>query len=102
MNITVNHTLSFEQALKCSKNIIDRLKEEHSDRITNLVQMWNGNISNFSFRIAGMNIDGTLTVFSDRIEIHGNLPAAAFLFKRMIEETIQRHAEKMLKNCPKS
>ncbi len=99
MNISLSHNLSVEKALICSKNILNQLKEDHSDRISNLVQMWNGTVSEFSFRIAGMNISGTLSVFSDRIEIKGDLPAAAFLFKKMIEDTFQRHAAKILKDC---
>jgi len=99
MNIKIEHQLSADKVLACSKTLIDSLKEEHSDRITHLVQIWNENESNFSFRLSGFNIEGKLIVNKDNIEITGTLPLAAMLFKKMIEETIRNHAEKMLKEC---
>ena len=88
-----------KKILGCAKTLIDTLREEHSDRISQVVQMWNGNVSNFSFRVSGFKFEGVLTVFPNNIEISGKLPLGAMLFKKLIEETIKRHAKEMIDKC---
>ena len=99
MNIKIDHNLATEKALACSKTLLEKLREEQSDKISNVVQLWNGNVSNFSFRVSGFKIEGTLTVTEKNIIINGKLPLAAMLFKGIIEETIKKHADKMIFQC---
>ncbi len=99
MKITIKHNLQGENAINCAKNILDGLKEEHKDKISNLVQIWTGNKSKFSFRLKGISVTGTIVVNFDDIEISGKLPFAAMLFQGVIEDTIKKNAHKMLTEC---
>ena len=63
------------------------------------MQLWNGNVSKFSFRVSGFKIEGTLTVTEKNIIINGKLPLTAMLFKSIIEDTIKKHADKMISQC---
>jgi len=99
MNIKIKHNLQGEKALNCAKHILDGLKEEHQDKISNLVQIWTGNKSKFSFRLKGISVTGTIVVNSDNLEISGKLPFAAMLFQGVIEDTIKKNADKMLTEC---
>jgi hypothetical protein len=61
-----------------------------------LHEEWDGNMSKFHFSAMGFPVSGTLTVKASQVEISGNLPFAAMLFKGKIESTIKDHAEKLL------
>ncbi len=99
MKVTVNHNLSQEKLLECSKNLLDNLRKEHGDNISNIVQLWTGYNCKFSFRIKGLAISGTITVNEHDVIVDGKLPVAAMLFKGMIEDTIKKHTEEMINNC---
>lgn len=99
MKIIIEHKLQEDNALCCAKKILDELKEEHHDKISNLVQMWTDNESQFSFRLKGISITGTIRVNAGNIEIFGSLPFAARIFQGVIEDAIKKNAQKMLDNC---
>lgn len=99
MNIRINHNLQLFDAVVCAKNILDNLREEHSDKISNVVQRWTGNVSKFSFRLKNFNVTGTINVSDSYVEISGRLPFAAMMFKGLIENTVKNNAQKMLNKC---
>ncbi len=99
MEIIIKHNLEQDKVLECSKNILEHLRTEHAGKITNIVEVWTGYTSEFSFRFKSMSIRGTIQVNSDNIKITGKLPMAAMLFKGLIEETIRREANKLVKEC---
>jgi 3-methyladenine DNA glycosylase AlkC len=44
------------------QNLLADTKKEHSDKISDLQENWNGNTGEFSLTIMGFSISGTLTV----------------------------------------
>jgi len=101
MQLSVQHMNPQDQMLTCSKNLLTQLQEEHKGRISEVVQIWNGYDSKFSFKISGFSIDGTLSVKKDKLEISGKLPFGARLFKGMIEDTILKNMRELVQNCKK-
>ncbi len=99
MKILLKHDVGISKATDCSKKILDTLKEKHKDKISNMVQNWTGNKSDFSFKVMNFNIKGTLVVNEKDIVISAKLPLGASLFKGMIEKTIKEHSDEMIKKC---
>lgn len=99
MKIIIKHDLSKMDAVKCSKNILESLRHEHAEKITNVVEVWTENKSEFSFRFNNLSITGNIEVKTEQIEISGKLPLAAKLFKALIENTIKKEARKLLNKC---
>ncbi len=99
MQLSVNHTNPKDKMLECSKKLLDQLKEQHKGRISHVTQIWTGYDSKFSFRISNFNVEGTICVKEDKLEINGRLPLAARLFKGMIEDTIIKSMKQLVIDC---
>ena len=96
LNIAVPHSLPQGEAVQRIKHLLDEVRTQFADRITNLHENWDGNMGTFSFSAMGVHVSGTLTVMASQVEIAGKLPLAAMLFKRKIESTIRHRAEALL------
>lgn len=96
LTVVVSHNLPQDEAIKRVKNLLNDIKRQFIDKIRDLYEEWNGNRSNFSFTVVGFSVSGILTVKTSQVELSGNLPFAAMLFKDKIESTIRDHAETLL------
>ena len=90
------HQLSQDEALKRARGILDQVKTEFADQISNLREEWIENTCQFSFSVKGFSVSGTLTVNSSEVELSGNLPWAVALFGGKIESMIRERAETLL------
>ncbi len=95
--MSVQHHLTQEEALQRIQNLLEDTKKEHSDKISELQENWNGNVGEFSLTIMGFSISGKLIVTPSTVDIEATLPFAASLFKGKIKELIAERAEKLLK-----
>lgn len=95
-NTTVQHRLAPDDAVRRIKTLLGEVKTQHADKIRDLHEEWDGAIGKFRFSIMGNAVSGTLAVTASQVEISGNLPFAALLFKGKIEATIKDHLEKRL------
>jgi hypothetical protein len=96
LNIVLSHGLTQDEALKRIKNLLADVKTQFSDKIGDLKEQWDGNAGRFSFSAMGLPISGTLTVKPSTVELNGNLPFAAALFKGKIESTIRERVKTLL------
>ena len=96
INLTVSHRLSQEEALKRVQGLLEDLRSQYSDQISDLREQWSNNICRFSFSAMGSSVSGTLTVTPSSVELSGDLPWAASLFKGKIESAIKKQAETLL------
>jgi hypothetical protein len=95
-NMTVPHRLTRDEAVKRVKSLLNGVKTRYADQIADLREEWDGDVGKFRFSAMGFPVSGTLTVKPSQVEISGDLPFAAMLFKGKIESTIKDHAEKLL------
>lgn len=96
ISLSVSHRLPQEEALNRIKKLLGEVKQQFADKISNMHESWNGNTGKFSFLAMGFAVSGILIVKSSEIELTGNLPFAATLFKGKIESTIRERAEILL------
>lgn len=96
LNLTIPHQLGRQQATERIHHFIEQLREDYGDQVSNLSQSWNGNALDFGFHAYGLAIQGTMTVNDEHLQLDGNLPTAAFLFKGKIESAIRKELSKLL------
>ena len=96
LNMVVSHRLTQDEAVKRIKTLLGEVKNQFTDKISDLREEWNGNRGNFSFSVMGFSVAGILIVKPSEVELSGNLPLAASFFKGKIESTIRERAETLL------
>ena len=96
LNLSVPHKLSQQDAMKRIKGLLEKVKTEHGDKISNLREEWTGHVGTFSFSAMGFSVAGTLEVTPTDVQFSGDLPFAASLFKNKIETTIRDRATELL------
>ena len=96
LNMTVPHHLSQDEALKRIQGLLNNVRTQFADKISDLHEEWNDNVGTFSFSAMGMPVSGTLIVKPSEVELSGDLPFLAALYKSKIESTIRQQAETLL------
>ena len=96
LNMTVPHRLSQDEALKRIQGLLNNVRTQFADKISDLREEWTGNVGAFRFSAMGMPVSGTLTVKPSEVEFSGDLPALPALHKAKIESTIRQQAETLL------
>jgi hypothetical protein len=96
IQVEENHTLGQKIALERIKNLLDSLKADFGQNISDLKENWNGSRGDFSFRAMGMKVEGQVMVGHDLVKLEGKIPLAALPFKSTIENTIREEIKKLL------
>jgi hypothetical protein len=96
LNMTIDHKLTQDEAIKRIKTLLSSVKTQFADKISDLYEEWNGHTGKFSFSALNLNVSGTVTVNTSQVELAGNIPLLALPFKGKIESTIKERAETLL------
>lgn len=96
LNIIIPHSLSPDEAASRIRRLLNDLKTQHADRITDLHEEWTGHTGIFTCSVMGLSVSGTLMISPSEVEITGHLPLAAMLFQGKLESMIQEHAAELL------
>ena len=96
INITVAHTLTQAEAAERIRKRLEEVKTQFVDKIEDMHEEWNGNSCKFSLSVMGLTASGTMNVKEAEVEIVGQLPFEAFLFKNKIESVIKDKLKQML------
>ena len=94
--MSVPHKLSQEDAMKRIKGLLENVKREHSDKISDVREQWTDNVGTFSLSAMGFAVSGTIAVTPTDVQVSGELPFAASFFKNRIETTIRERATELL------
>jgi hypothetical protein len=97
INLSVPHTLGQEEAKRRAANLMADSRTRFADKISDVVESWNGYIDTFSFKAMGFSVSGTLEIQPSQILIEMNLPLAAYPLKGRIESEILTHARELLR-----
>ncbi len=95
-SVTVPHQMGREAAQEKLDRLMTRVSEMYRDQVKDIEQSWEGNTLNFSFRTMGMTISGKSIVEENQVDVKGDLPFAAMLFKGKIENDIRSQLVKLL------
>jgi len=96
LSIDFPHSLGQEEASRRLKDKLDQVQTAYHDRVTELQAGWNGDTYSYGFKILGMKIAGTVTVAADAVKTTTELPLAAMIFKKPIEERVRQEMGTLL------
>ena len=96
VNVTVPHALGTAEARSRIEQAIAEARTRYADRVSDLSERWEGDRGEFSARAMGFNVKGRIAVGPDQVEINGDIPLAAAMFKGQIEAMIRERATKLL------
>ena len=95
-NVQVPHSLGQDAAKARMDSFLETMEKKYKDQISDMDGSWSDNILNFSFNTFGIKINGKMTVAEDNVQMDGELPFAAMMFKGKIASGIQEALEKAL------
>jgi hypothetical protein len=88
-HVHVPHTLSAEEARHRLEKFAGILRQKFQDSVSDLDQLWEGDTLQFKFTAYGIPIQGGIAVTDTALQVAGDLPLTAMLFKGRIESAIQ-------------
>lgn len=96
MLINIPHNLPDNIAKARISGLLDRVKSNYSDTISNLTETWNGNENRFSFTAKGFKISGRMQLKESLVALDLKLPLAALIMKGKIKSIIENEAKRVL------
>lgn len=96
LKMTIPHQLSQEEALTRIKGLLNKVKQEHQEKITNLKEDWTNDTGKFAFTAYGFDLAGDIKVNAADVEIDSTVPFAVSLFKDKIKEMVEKKASELL------
>jgi putative polyhydroxyalkanoate system protein len=94
--VRVPHNLSQEEARSRLERFAELLQQKYQDKVSDLNQSWNGDTLDFSFKSYGIQLKGGIAVTDKELDLNGELPFAAMMFKGKIESEIREQLEKIV------
>jgi len=94
--VRVPHALSKDEARSRLERFVEVIEMKYADKVSDLNQSWQGDTLNFRFKTYGIALDGEITVTDNELNLAGNLPFAAMMFKGKIESEIRESLEKIV------
>ena len=97
LNITVPHQLPQAEATERLKQKRTEIKDQHTYTVSDLKETWTSPDSlDFSFKILGFSLTGTVESQESSVHISVVLPIAATIMKGTIESQVRRELEQVL------
>lgn len=96
LNFSVPHTLEKPEARSRLEAFAERVREKYQGQVKDVKEWWEGDTLCFAFRTMGVNIDGRLAVEDDQLNVDGNLPFSAMMFKGKIESSLREELERLM------
>ena len=87
-SVTIPHSLSTVEAVKRLNRFTETVSS--NQQVSDLEQSWQGNDLHFGFKTFGIQIRGVGAVSSDQLQVSGDLPFSAMMFKGKIESEIEK------------
>lgn len=95
-NVHVPHTLSQQEATERLDRFVDVLRDKFQDSVSELEQSWEGNTLKFGFKSYGIPLSGKIDVSDSALDVDGDLPFTAMMFKGKIESAIREQLTRLV------
>ncbi|MDR0609523.1 MAG: polyhydroxyalkanoic acid system family protein [Planctomycetaceae bacterium] len=97
VKVTVTHQLGQEKATERLKKKHAQIKQQHTYTVTDLTETWiDPHSMEFSFKVYGFSLTGSIQSLVDTVMISIDLPVAAMLWKHSIESQIKKELVQVL------
>jgi len=94
--VSVPHTLTKDEARSRLERFVEMIEQKYADKVSELQQSWDGDTLRFHFKTYGIPIDGNIVVSAQDLNLSGDLPFAAVMFKGKIESEIRESLERIV------
>lgn len=95
-NVSVPHYSTKPEATEKVKFLLEKIGEKYANLIKDLDQQFEGGKLVFSFKTMGMKVTGEGTIDDENVNIKGNLPIAAMMFKGKLETDLTKELKRLL------
>lgn len=95
--LEIPHTLTAEEAKSRLERFIESLQAKFKDKVSDLDQSWNGNTLAFGFKTFGIKVAGAVAALEDKLDVTGDIPFAAMMFKGKIETEIREQLGRLMR-----
>jgi putative polyhydroxyalkanoate system protein len=95
--VVVPHALSQEEARARLNRFVDILRAKFQESVSDLAQNWDGDTLRFSFKTFGIALKGGVTVGDKALDVKGELPFTALMFRGKIESSIREQLERLMR-----
>ena len=96
-SVQVPHTLPQQEARERLNRFVDILRAKFQDSVNDLEQNWDGDTLRFSFKTFGIPLKGGITVGDKQLNVTGDLPFTAMMFRGKIESAIREQLERLVR-----
>jgi putative polyhydroxyalkanoate system protein len=94
--VRVPHNLTKDEARSRLERFVEMIEQKYADKVSELTQSWEGDTLKFHFKSYGIPLDGGITVADNELNLAGDLPFAAMMFKGKIESEIRESLERIV------
>jgi putative polyhydroxyalkanoate system protein len=95
-SVQVPHQLTKDEAHARLERFVEMLEQKYADKVSDVQQSWEGDTLRFHFKTYGIPLDGGITVTDSELNLAGDLPFAAMMFKGKIESDIRNELERLV------
>jgi putative polyhydroxyalkanoate system protein len=95
-NVQVPHALSPAEARTRLERFAENLQQKFQNQVSDLHQAWENDTLRFRFKTFGIPLDGGITVGDKDLNVEGNLPFSAMMFRGKIESTFREELERLV------
>jgi hypothetical protein len=96
LTMAAAHALGEAEAVRRLKEKFAAVQEAYRAQISELQEEWNGSTLSFAFKAVGMKVAGEVTVEASQVQLAADLPMAAMMFKKVIEQQIRAKLGELL------
>jgi hypothetical protein len=94
--LEVPHKLSADEAKSRLERFIETLQAKFGEKVSDLHQAWSGNTLTFAFKTFGFKIAGAIDSLDNKLDVSGDIPFAAMMFKGKIETEIREQLGRLM------
>jgi hypothetical protein len=97
LTLEVPHSLGRQEAARRIREQIEKLRASSGVNVADVKEQWADDTLDFGFDVMGMKVAGTLAVEDALVRLSADLPLAAMMVKKIIEQRIQQELGQLLR-----
>ena len=94
----IPHSLTADEAKSRMERFVESLQAKFQDKVSDLDQGWNGNTLAFGFKTFGIKITGDITAHDNKLDVNGEIPFSAMMFKGKIESEVREQLARLMRS----
>ena len=94
--VRVPHQLTPQEARARLERFVEVLQQKFENQVSDLQQEWEGDSLRFRFKTYGIPLEGGITVAENELNLAGDLPFSAMMFRGKIESAIREQLERLV------